>query len=88
MELTGRNDDKKQYLSLVTATDTKIIRFKKIVGKANPYDEKWDRYFEERDGERMLNSTKGRDRLMATAEKLLQSLPAAEALLFRKRVKG
>lgn len=65
VELSGRNDDKKQYLSLVTATDTKIIRFKKIVGKANPYDEKWDRYFEERDGERMLNSTKGRNRLIS-----------------------
>ena len=75
VELTGRNDDKKQYLSLVTATDTKIIRFKKIVGKANPYDEKWDRYFEERDGERMLNSTKGRDRLISIWRKQNRSCP-------------
>lgn len=75
VELSGRNDDKKQYLSLVTATDTKIIRFKKIVGKANPYDEKWDRYFEERDGERMLNSTKGRDRLISIWRKQNRSCP-------------
>lgn len=75
VELTGRSEDKKHYLSLVTATDTKIIRFKKIVGKANPFDEKWDRYFEERDGERMLNSTKGRDRLISIWRKQNRSCP-------------
>ncbi len=53
-----------EYLSLVYATNTKIIRFKKIVAEANPYDERWNGYYEERDGERMLNSTKGREKLL------------------------
>ena len=54
-----------QYLTLEYATNTKIIRFKKIVAEANPFDERWDGYFEERDGEKMLNSTKGREKLLS-----------------------
>jgi RNA-directed DNA polymerase len=54
-----------RYLALEYATNTKIIRFKKIVAEANPFDERWNGYYEERDGERMLNSTKGRVRLLA-----------------------
>ena len=53
-----------EYLSLVYATNTKIIRFKKIVAEANPYDEGWNGYYEEREGERMLNSTRGRAKLL------------------------
>ncbi len=62
----NRNNPKEEpeYLSLVYATNTKIIRFKKIVAEANPYDERWNGYYEERDGERMLNSTKGREKLL------------------------
>lgn len=52
------------YAKLEYATDTKIIRFKKIVAEANPFDEKWMKYFEEREGEKMLNSTKGREKLI------------------------
>lgn len=48
----------------VYATDTKIIRFKKIVSNANPFDERWSGYYEERDGEKMLNSTNGREKLL------------------------
>ena len=40
------------------AANTKIIRFRKIAAEANPFDERWTGYYEERDGERMLNSTK------------------------------
>ena len=36
----------------------------KIAAEANPFDEKWTGYYEERDGERMLNSTKGREKLV------------------------
>lgn len=54
-----------RYLALEYATNTKINRFKKIVAEANPFDERWAGYYEERDGERMLNSTKGRSRLLA-----------------------
>ena len=59
------SDQEPRYLALEYATNTKIIRFKKIVAEANPFDERWDGYYEERDGERMLNSTKGRARLLA-----------------------
>ncbi len=59
----GKNFDEK-YLKLEYATNTKILRFRKINAEANPFDEKWMGYFEERDGEKMLNSTKGRDKLV------------------------
>jgi RNA-directed DNA polymerase len=52
------------YLELEYATNTKILRFQKIVAAANPFDEYWAGYFEERDGEKMLHSTKGRDKLL------------------------
>lgn len=52
------------YCKLEYATDTKIIRFKKIVAEANPFDEYWTDYYEEREGEKMLNSTKGREKLL------------------------
>lgn len=52
------------YCKLEYATDTKIIRFKKIVAEANPLDECWTDYFEEREGEKLLNSTKGREKLL------------------------
>lgn len=52
------------YCKLECATDTKIIRFKKIVAEANPFDECWTDYFEEREGEKLLNSTKGREKLL------------------------
>lgn len=53
-----------KYLKLEYAANTKIIRFRKIAAEANPFDEKWTGYYEERDGERMLNSTKGREKLV------------------------
>lgn len=52
------------YCKLEYATDTKIIRFKKIVAEANPFDECWTDYLEEREGEKLLNSTKGREKLL------------------------
>ena len=59
----GKDFDEK-YLKLEYAANTKIIRFKKITAEANPFDKKWTGYYEERDGERMLNSTKGREKLV------------------------
>ena len=52
------------YCKLEYATDTKIIRFKKIVAEANPFDEYWTDYFEERESEKLLNSTKGREKIL------------------------
>ena len=60
-----RADGKETCATLEYATDTKIIRFKKIVAESNPFDAKWTTYFEEREGEKMLNSTKGRVKLLA-----------------------
>lgn len=62
-ELKG-DSTKAPYLALEYATNTNILRFKKIVAEANPFDERWNGYYEERDGEKMLNSTKGREKLL------------------------
>ncbi len=67
--------DKELYTALEYATDTKIIRFKKIVANSNPFDMKWENYFEEREGEKMLNSTKGREKLMIIWRKQLHRCP-------------
>lgn len=65
VEPTFRGKDfDERYLKLEYAANTKIIRFRKINAKANPFDLEWLGYFEERDGEKMLNSTKGRDKLV------------------------
>lgn len=56
-----RFDEK--FLKLEYAANTKIIRYRKIAADANPFDENWTGYYEERDGEKMLNSTKGREKL-------------------------
>lgn len=48
------------YTKLISASDTKIRRYKKIKGSANPYDEEWQIYFEERATDKMKISLKGR----------------------------
>jgi len=63
------SDDKKESgkpydVILEYATDTKILRYTKIRAESNPFDEEWTEYFEEREGEKMLHSMKGRDRLL------------------------
>lgn len=49
------------YADLTYATDTNIVRFIKIKAAANPFDEEWLQYFEERETDKMLLSLKGRD---------------------------
>lgn len=63
-ELKSEKADAPAFIALEYATNTKILRFKKIVAEANPFDERWNGYYEERDGEKMLNSTKGREKLL------------------------
>ena len=41
-------DEKGQWLSLVKASDTKIVRHVKVRKEANPYDPDWEKYFETR----------------------------------------
>ena len=69
------------YAKLEYATDTKIIRFKKIVAEANPFDEYWTDYFEEREGEKMLNSTKGREKLLTIWRRQNRRCPACGELI-------
>ena len=53
-ERSKKRNKELSYFALEYATDTKIIRFKKIVAEANPFDARWNGYYEERDGEKML----------------------------------
>ena len=50
----------KYYLRLKYATDTDIKRFTKIQAEANPFDENWQIYFEEREELKIRNELKGR----------------------------
>ena len=54
----------KAYISLNYAVDTHIYRFTKVKSIANPFDKDWQQYFEEREGEKMLFSSKGRSALI------------------------
>ena len=48
---------------LISAADTPISRHVAIKGAANPYDPKWEAYFEKRLGIKMLSTLKGRRKL-------------------------
>jgi len=48
------------YIRLKYASDTNIRRFTKIKSEANPFDTNWNRYFEERETDKMKVSLKGR----------------------------
>jgi len=52
------------YPILEYATDTKYRHYTKVRAEANPFDETWAGYFEEREGEKMLHSLKGRHALL------------------------
>lgn len=55
---------KDELICLKKASDTKILRHQKIRGDANPYDQEWETYFEEREGYRLFESMSGRKKLM------------------------
>jgi len=48
------------YIRLIYATNTNIRRFTKIKAEANPFDEDWQLYFEERADKQMRAEIKGR----------------------------
>lgn len=62
---TGEKDDQGQptYRSLRHAAKMPIERHQKIKSDANPYDPKWEEYFEQRAVWRMRQSTHGRKKL-------------------------
>jgi RNA-directed DNA polymerase len=49
---------------LQRASDIPIKRHRKIEGEANPFDPQWEEYFEERKSHKMLNSLRGRRKLI------------------------
>ena len=54
-----RTDGSTGYYALEYASDVKIARYPKIQDGANPYDEEWQLYFEERETDKMRISVKG-----------------------------
>ena len=57
-------DGRPALLTLRYASDTKIIRHRQIQTDANPYDPRWEMYFEGRMSLKMQNSLKGRNKLI------------------------
>jgi RNA-directed DNA polymerase len=52
-------DGKPRMLSLISASDTRIVRHTGVKSDANPFDPAWDSYFAERHGTRMLERLQG-----------------------------
>lgn len=69
------DNGKPYHLCLEYATNTKILRFKKITAEANPFDEAWSEYYEEREGEKMLHNLKGRNKLLSIWRKQERCCP-------------
>jgi RNA-directed DNA polymerase len=60
-----RPDGSTRRISVLRAEATPIRRHVKIQGAANPYDPKWEQYFEERRGHKMLNTARRTKRLVS-----------------------
>lgn len=56
--------DKRRWVELRRASDTKIKRHIVIRAGANPFDPKWETYFEDRIGAKMKDNLAGRKRLL------------------------
>ncbi len=63
-EIKSKKKGTKSIYKLISAGDTKIVRHTMIKYDANPYDNRWDRYFEERMGFKMLYTAKGKESLV------------------------
>lgn len=57
----GKTDDR---IALKRLYDTKITRYVKVKGEANPFDPEWTEYFEKRKTYKMLQSLNGRKSLL------------------------
>ena len=53
-------DGKPRMLTLISASDTRIVRHVGVKSDANPFDPAWDSYFAERQASRMLERLQGR----------------------------
>ena len=57
-------DGARERLTLAKASDTRIRRHTKVKGEANPFDPKWESYFEDRLGLTMQGDMKGKAKLL------------------------
>ncbi len=62
-EIEGKGGKPRQ-IELFNVPGVSIKRYTKIKGAANPYDPAWERYFEERQGRKMVQDLKGRRQLL------------------------
>jgi RNA-directed DNA polymerase len=58
------SDGTTKQVRLYQAAKTPIVRHRKIKGAANPYDQEWELYFEERLRRRMVDNARGYRRLL------------------------
>lgn len=58
------HDSEHRLIRLAKASDIQIRRHVKIQDAANPFDPQWERYFEDRQGLKMLHALKGRGSLI------------------------
>lgn len=63
---------------LIRASSTPIERHVKIRSEANPYDLRWETYFERRQDQRWLNSLNGKKKVAAIWKKQNRLCPACE----------
>ncbi|HXL82835.1 MAG TPA: group II intron maturase-specific domain-containing protein [Casimicrobiaceae bacterium] len=57
-------EGKRKRVTLAKASDTPIRRHTKIKGEANPFDPRWELYFEDRLGLKMQGDMKGKAKLL------------------------
>jgi RNA-directed DNA polymerase len=57
-------EGQRERVTLAKASDTRIRRHIKVKGDANPFDPKWESYFEDRLGLRMRVDMKGKAKLL------------------------
>src|SRR5208282_1620703 len=57
-------EGQRERVTLAKASDTRIRRHTKVKGEANPFDPKWESYFEDRLGLRMRGDMKGKAKLL------------------------
>ncbi|MDR1229129.1 MAG: HNH endonuclease, partial [Azoarcus sp.] len=77
-------DGKPILASLRMATDTPIRRHRPIKLEANPFDPQWETYFEERASLKMLNSLRGRKKLIRLWLDQDRRCPVCQQLITRK----
>jgi RNA-directed DNA polymerase len=64
-----RNEKKREWLELYRLSSTSIIRHVKVKAEANPFDPKWELYFEQREERRMKIALSGRPQALWRRQK-------------------